>query len=201
MTIRINGTEFKLKSLSHSVINDGTIKIAVLLYRQGNEQDFSATIDDSKAFNKIMVLKDASGREHGLIGLIKDKINSQVMDWIFNTSETAAPFIKNKIPDEKFKVKTYELSKKKEPKPLFLVLQKEFFDKIIAGTKTTEYRDHKSFYTSRLMRDGEYRNFDTVIFQEGYNKDARRMTVKIERIRLYNGLFEIDLGEIIERNF
>lgn len=94
-----------------------------------------------------------------------------------------------------------ELNDMVEPKPLFLILKREYFDQIIQGTKTVEYRDHTPFYTSRLIRDGKYRNFKTVVFQEGYHKETRRMTVKIKKIILFNGIFEIHLGKITERDF
>lgn len=107
--------------------------------------------------------------------------------------------IANKKPI--LRMDTIQTSEKKEPKPLHLVLQRIYFDQILAGTKTSEYREEKRFYNSRLMRDGKYRNYSHVDFQEGYRKDARRMKVTINKVELRNGIYEIYLGEIIETNF
>lgn len=102
----------------------------------------------------------------------------------------------NKKPLDKI-----QLSQTKEPKPLHLVLQRVYFDQILEGSKTSEYRDKKAFYDSRLMRNGEYRNFSHVVFQEGYHKDARRMKVEIKKIKLHRNFYEIYLGKIVEKSF
>lgn len=99
------------------------------------------------------------------------------------------------------RVDPIQTSEKKEPKPLHLVLQRVYFDQILAGTKTSEYREQKKFYDSRLMRNGKYRNYSHVNFQEGYRKDARRMKVEIKKVELSNGVYEIYLGKIVEKNF
>lgn len=105
------------------------------------------------------------------------------------------------------KPKTYELPKyetatEKEKKPLFLILQRTYFNAIIDGTKNKEYRDDTPFYYSRFMNKdcSKFRNYDSVIFQEGYHKNARRMTVKIKKITL-GSRFVIHLDEIIDKNF
>lgn len=87
-----------------------------------------------------------------------------------------------------------------EKKPLFLILQKIYFDQIIEGSKNIEYRDNTKFYISRLIKNDKYRNYKTVVFQEGYHTDARRMTVEIKEIIL-RGCFEIHLNQITEKNF
>ena len=87
-----------------------------------------------------------------------------------------------------------------ENKPLFLILQKIYFDQILDGSKDIEYRDNTKFYISRFIKNHKYRNYKTLIFQEGYRTDARRMTVEIKEIIL-RGCFEIHLGEIIDKNF
>lgn len=56
---------------------------------------------------------------------------------------------------------------------LFLVLKKEWFDMIASGEKKEEYREIKPFWSKRL----ENRNYDNIIFQLGYSKDAPRMIV------------------------
>lgn len=90
----------------------------------------------------------------------------------------------------------------KEKKPLFLVIQKEYFDEIVEGTKQKEYRDDTEFYYSRFLNKSntKFKNYDCVILQNGYRKDAKRITVKVKKITL-SFRFVIHLGEIIDKNF
>lgn len=101
-------------------------------------------------------------------------------------------------------IKETELGTEKivQSKPLFLILERIYFNEIIEGTKTEEYRDDSEFYRSRfLSKDRQnFKNYESVIFQEGYRKDARRMTVEIKKIIL-DDIFTIKLGKIIETNF
>ena len=88
-----------------------------------------------------------------------------------------------------------------EKKPLFLIMEKVWFDEILGGRKKIEYRDDSPFYRSRLMnKNGQFRNYENAFLQVGYNKDGQRMTVEIKNIVLH-GEFEIHLGNIIETNF
>ena len=88
-----------------------------------------------------------------------------------------------------------------EKKPLFLIMEKVWFDEIYSGRKKIEYRDDSPFYRSRLMnKKGQFRNYETALLQVGYHKDARRMTVEIKDIILDDG-FEIHLGKITDQNF
>ena len=88
-----------------------------------------------------------------------------------------------------------------EKKPLFLIMQKVWFDEILSGRKDIEYREDTPFYRSRLIaKDGNFRNYETLLMQVGYNADAQRMTVEVKNIIL-DDCFEIHLGEIIEKNF
>lgn len=72
-------------------------------------------------------------------------------------------------------------------------MQRVYFNQILEGTKTSEYREEKPFYNSRLMKDGKYRNYSHVDFQEGYQKGARRMKVEVDKIELSGGVYEIYL--------
>lgn len=88
-----------------------------------------------------------------------------------------------------------------EKKPLFLIMEKYWFEEILEGRKDKEYRDNTPFYQSRLLnKQGEFRNYDSVIMQVGSNKDARRMQIEIKKIENHGG-FEIHLGKIIDTNF
>ena len=86
--------------------------------------------------------------------------------------------------------------------PLYLVLKTEYFDEILAGTKIKEYREDSEFYESRFLSQDRtrFKNYHSVIFQNGYHKNARRMTVKIKKITL-GFRFIIHLGEILKKNF
>lgn len=90
-----------------------------------------------------------------------------------------------------------EVSTKIEPKPLFLIMEKFWFDEILSGRKKIEYRVNTPFYQSRFFtKDGTYRNYKNVLMQVGYNADARRMIIEIKKIVL-DGDFEIHLGKVI----
>ena len=107
---------------------------------------------------------------------------------------------------EKISNSKIETETKEQAKPLFLVMQKVWFDEIECGNKKVEYRDDSDFYISRLCnkdKEGKItglKNYKTVLLQEGYNKGARRMMVEITDIKYlrYDG-FEIYLGEILSR--
>lgn len=109
---------------------------------------------------------------------------------------TAKRFL-SKISLKEYKLPT-EL--KEQEKPLFLTMQKVWFDAIENGSKIEEYRDNTPFYKSRLLNKDKkaFKNYKTVILQEGYHTDARRMIIEVEKITL-NRYFTIHLGRIIER--
>lgn len=178
-------------------------KISVLLTNHENEKEFTIATDKISSVKRVLKKNDSEEQQRSLFRLIRKDLKTPVMDWIYNATNEETPFYWTSEPIKNIRTKNTNMlvSKKIEPKPLFLILKGIYFDQIIAGTKSIEYRSHTPFYTSRLMRDGKYRNFKTVIFQEGYNKNARRMTVEIERVVLTGGLFEIHLGAITERNF
>ena len=93
---------------------------------------------------------------------------------------------------------------KEQAKPLFLVMQKIWFDEIENGSKKEEYRDGTEFYFSRLCNRDKtgkilsLKNFKTAILQEGYHAGARRMKIEISKIS-YDGDFTIYLGQILNR--
>lgn len=55
-------------------------------------------------------------------------------------------------------------------KTLFLTIKKEYFDAILSGEKTEEYRIVNTFYKSRI----ENKKYT----QNGYNAKSRRLKVK-----------------------
>lgn len=65
---------------------------------------------------------------------------------------------------------------------LHLTLKKKWFDMILSGEKTEEYRDIKPYYNLRLIG----RDYDTVIFRNGYARDAPSITIELKAIRFGN---------------
>ena len=104
-------------------------------------------------------------------------------------------------------------------KILNLTLKKKWFDMIISGEKTEEYREIKPYWTTRLRyryesdRESGYWNhdfaeFDIVRFKNGYAKDAPTMDVQLECIKVATGVpawgavlneryYAIELGNIL----
>lgn len=104
----------------------------------------------------------------------------------------------------KMKIKSLSL-RSVEKKPLFLVMQREYFDQIESGKKTEEYRHGGKFYISRFCKTDKatgkiiaMRNYTSAILQEGYNPGARRILIEVKKIE-YDGEFTIYLGNISER--
>ena len=88
-----------------------------------------------------------------------------------------------------------------QPKPLFIILQKQFFDEILGGTKKIEYRQGPDLYYSRFRNKDatKLKRDETVIFQNN-DKNASRMTVVVRKIEI-SFRFKIFLGEILDKNF
>ena len=86
-------------------------------------------------------------------------------------------------------------------KVLTLTVSKQWFDKIVSGEKTEEYRDIKPYWIQRLtigyfevamdltLSDilyvkASYRPYTHVLFINGYRKDSPRIEKKIESITI-----------------
>lgn len=54
-------------------------------------------------------------------------------------------------------------------KTLFLTIKKEYFDAILSGEKTEEYRIVNTFYKSRI----ENKKYTHIILQNGYSAKSR----------------------------
>ncbi len=99
-----------------------------------------------------------------------------------------------------------DLTKIKNERVLKLTLKKKWFDMILSGEKTEEYRDIKPYFESRLidkneqMRSespslGEYypsdfiawKDFDFVLFTNGYSKNSRIMLVELKGMGIAKG--------------
>lgn len=102
-----------------------------------------------------------------------------------------------------------------ENKSLKLIVTKEWFDMIVSGYKREEYRELKQYWLPRLVKetsdDGNhiYREFDTVVFRNGYSKNAPECTVECQGIAVDYGreewgakpdkhYFVIYLGDVLK---
>ena len=84
-------------------------------------------------------------------------------------------------------------------KTLELTLYRVWFDQILEGTKKIEYREIKAYWTKRLFNsDGSPKQYDEIMFTNGYGSDRPKMRVKFLGVREKEGRYEILLGEILE---
>jgi hypothetical protein len=81
---------------------------------------------------------------------------------------------------------------------LHLTLKKKWFDLIRLGKKTTEYREIKPYWSTRLLNQ----EFDEVHFRNGYNPKSPFMRVewkKLEKEEFMEHIcYAIRLGKILE---
>jgi hypothetical protein len=71
---------------------------------------------------------------------------------------------------------------------LHLTLERKWFDLIAQGKKTSEYREYKDHWKSRLVSAGKgFRKFDEVRFVNGYGSDRPFMRVEFVDTRLHIG--------------
>mgnify|MGYP001568466455 FL=1 len=83
-------------------------------------------------------------------------------------------------------------------KVLHLNLYRKYFDQILEGEKTTEYREVTPYWSKRL----EGRHYDVIQFRNGYAKVAPMMIVEFKGMGIDNDVqgsrYAIQLGEILE---
>lgn len=83
-------------------------------------------------------------------------------------------------------------------KILHLTLKKQWFDAIVAGEKTTEYRTIKPYWTKRL----EDKKYDLIYFKNGYGSDVPFMAVECLGVEkeIYHGeeKYAIKLGKVLK---
>ena len=81
---------------------------------------------------------------------------------------------------------------------LHLTLHREFFDQIASGTKKTEYRDTSDYWARRL----EDRDYDEIVFRNGYGLKVPEMRVEFRGIRKRgtgrSGHYAIKLGKVLK---
>ena len=83
-------------------------------------------------------------------------------------------------------------------KRLYLILKKEPFEAILKGTKKKEFRDFTKYYADRLYdAENEPIQFDSVLFRNGYSKEARSFEIEFIRTEIGKESFIIHLGNIL----
>lgn len=83
---------------------------------------------------------------------------------------------------------------------LKIVIKGEYFDRIKAGSKSTEFRDVTPFWTSRLYtKEGKKRTYEKIEFINGYNKDARRMLTQYGGVSKKGKLYHISIGKMLKK--
>lgn len=75
-----------------------------------------------------------------------------------------------------------------------MTLKKKWFDQIKSGEKTIEYREFKSYWITRLVKDEPV---TSIIFINGYQKDSPKIKADVKKIEIIdaykNGKWITDL--------
>ena len=83
-------------------------------------------------------------------------------------------------------------------KILHLNLYSKYFNQILKGEKTIEYREVTPYWSKRL----EGRHYDVIKFKNGYRKDAPEMLVEFKGMGTITfqttPTYAIELGKILE---
>ena len=81
----------------------------------------------------------------------------------------------------------------KEKRNLTLIVKKRWFDMYTSGKKREDYREIKDYWRKRLMTEnGKFKEFDNVIIQNGYGKNAPKLIYKYRYTDI--GIGDKDLG-------
>ena len=78
---------------------------------------------------------------------------------------------------------------------LDLPIERVFFEQILAGTKTEEFRNRTEYWKKRL----EGREYDEIRFRAGYNADSPKMYVEFKGVKkpFLRDYYAIQLGRIL----
>lgn len=96
-------------------------------------------------------------------------------------------------------------------KTLHLTLKRKWFDMILSGEKTEEYRDIKPFWTKRfkpMLSDFQKSGYTSITFSNGYSKNRPQFEIEFKGIFIREGVFHwgaepdfkyfvLELGEIL----
>jgi hypothetical protein len=61
---------------------------------------------------------------------------------------------------------------------LNFTLKKKYFDEILSGEKTKEYREYKPYWINRLFN----KEYDTIKFTNGYGKNSPSFLIELKDI-------------------
>ncbi|MBF4991074.1 ASCH domain-containing protein [Methylophilus sp. QUAN] len=98
-------------------------------------------------------------------------------------------------------------------KILYLTLTKEWFDLIVSGVKTVEYREIKPYWAKRLLnKDGTPKHFDAVHFRNGYGRSNPNALLEYQGLGVGRGrvewgappdkdVFNLNLGEVLNVDY
>ncbi|WP_338761923.1 hypothetical protein WAF17_16550 [Bernardetia sp. ABR2-2B] len=100
-------------------------------------------------------------------------------------------------------------------KTLQLNLTKKWFDMILSGQKSEEYRSITDYWVRRLcqkVKNGQYtiKHFDSIIFSNGYSKTRPKFEIELKSIEIAQGkeewgaekdknYFVLKLGKILDK--
>lgn len=85
---------------------------------------------------------------------------------------------------------------------LYLTIKEDFFNEILEGTKTVEYREVKPFWTSRLYdKQGRPKKYDGVYFKAGYNPGVPEMVVEYLGVKKVKDIYHIKLGKVLSKKY
>jgi hypothetical protein len=84
-----------------------------------------------------------------------------------------------------------------KPRTLDVPIKRKWFDKIVDGKKTIEYRKFGSFWGSRL----EGKQYDQIRFRNGYTSDAPEIYTEYRGVRrnFRTSEYEIRIGRILKK--
>ena len=81
---------------------------------------------------------------------------------------------------------------------LTLTLKKQYFDAILSGEKTIEYRDITDYWRPRL----ENKEYDTILFRNGYRPDSPQMMGEYKELTIDRqsnpNRYALVLGKVLE---
>ena len=83
------------------------------------------------------------------------------------------------------------------PTSLQLTLHRQWFNDILSGQKTIEYREIKPHWTKRIAG----RQYDEIHFRNGYQPQSPWMRVQYRGYFMCNNLFCLRLGKILETKY
>jgi len=97
-------------------------------------------------------------------------------------------------------------------KILKLTIKKQWFDLILSGKKTHEYREVKKHWDSRLYKNRNLIMYDEILFINGYGAHRPYMLVKFNNVKKVNGnivganneilnkeeYYKISLGKVVQ---